>query len=71
MTDDGSDVHCLWGTSRIQSSSYDTLEGRKPRIDDWRMRRSKRGDHVLADPAYGEMMQLKIMEDIKAKMMWQ
>ena len=64
MADDGSDVNYLWGTSRIQSSSCDTLEERKPRTDDWRMRRSKRRNPILADPAYGEMMQLKIREDV-------
>jgi hypothetical protein len=32
--------------------------------DDWRTRKSKRGDHGPANPAYGEKMQSRNLEDI-------
>jgi hypothetical protein len=37
------------------------------RTDDWRMRRSKRGDHGPVNPAYGEKMQSRNMKEIRAR----
>jgi hypothetical protein len=69
-TDDRHDIHPLQSTFKIQSTSVNALEKRKPqggRTNNRRTRRSKRGGYGHANLTYDEIMQSRILENVKAK----
>jgi len=70
MTDNSRDIHLLWNSFWIQSLSTYAHRGEEASTvggHSWRTRRSKRGDHGLANSAYGEKMHSRNLEDVRAK----